>query len=391
MNLVTILIAVLAAMGPLSTDVYLPGLPAMAIELQSSVSQMQLSMTTAFLGLALGQIVIGPWSDQVGRKMPVITSMIGFAVASLGCSMATSLESLLMWRFIQGFCGTGGIVLSRAMAGDMYRGQDLTKFMALLMLINSVVPIGGPVLGGIIISLYDWQKVFDLLTLVGIGLAVVSLWKLPETLAVDHRVTGGIVTSLQSMGALWQQKAFRGYLLAQGFASMALFGYISSSPFILQDMYGLSSLMYSVCFGIGSATLGVVAQISARINKRYDVRTQLLFGIKLGLVVGVLLMVAAMVKPVQSIYMIVLLILITASCGFTLPMSFVGAMNVQTGNAGSASGLLGVVSFLAGAIASPLVGLGGSSTIWPLALVIFGAHVLSFLFMHLYVSRVEIR
>lgn len=386
MNLVTILIAVLAAMGPLSTDVYLPGLPAMAIELQSSVSQMQLSMTTAFLGLALGQIVIGPWSDQVGRKMPVITSMIGFAVASLGCSMATSLESLLVWRFIQGFCGTGGIVLSRAMAGDMYRGQDLTKFMALLMLINSVVPIGGPVLGGIIISLYDWQKVFDLLTLVGIGLAVVSLWKLPETLAVDHRVTGGIVTSLQSMGALWQQKAFRGYLLAQGFASMALFGYISSSPFILQDMYGLSSLMYSVCFGIGSATLGVVAQISARINKRYDVRTQLLFGIKLGLVVGVLLMVAAVVKPVQSIYMIVLLILITASCGFTLPMSFVGAMNVQTGNAGSASGLLGVVSFLAGAIASPLVGLGGSSTIWPLALVIFGAHVLAWKGVKCYTS-----
>lgn len=384
MKLVTILIAVLAAMGPLSTDVYLPGLPAMAIELHSSVSQMQLSMTTAFLGLALGQIVIGPWSDQVGRKKPVIISMVGFGVASFGCSWATSLESLLVWRFVQGICGAGGIVLSRAMAGDMYRGQDLTQFMALLMLINSVVPIGGPVLGGVIISLYDWQKVFELLTLVGIALALFSLWKLPETLGVNHRVTGGIVTSLQSMGTLWRQKTFRGYLLAQGFASMALFGYISSSPFILQDMYGLSSLMYSICFGIGSATLGVVAQISARINKRYDVRTQLLFGIKMGLVIGVLLMVAAVVKPLHPIYMIVLLILIAASCGFTLPMSFVGAMNVQSGSAGSASGLLGVISFLAGAIASPLVGLGGSTTIWPLALVILGAHALAWKFMKCY-------
>ena len=387
MKLVKILIAVLAAMGPLSTDVFLPGLPAMATELHSSVAQMQLSMTTAFLGLALGQIVIGPWSDQVGRRKPVIISMIGFAVASFGCSMATSLESLLAWRFVQGFCGTGGIVLSRAMAGDMYRGQDLAKFMALLMLINSVVPIGGPVLGGVIISLYDWHRVFDLLMVVGLVLALMSLWKLPETLSVEHRLTGGIATSLKSMGSLWQQKVFRGYLLAQGFASMALFGYISSSPFILQEMYGLSSLMYSICFGIGSATLGVVAQISARVNQRYDVRTQILFGIKMGAVIGILLMIAAVIKPTHPIYMILLLILITASCGFTLPMSFVGAMNVQKGNAGSASGLLGVISFLAGAVASPLVGIGGSSTIWPLALVIFGAHVLSYIFMQLYAGK----
>lgn len=376
-KLVIILIAFMASIGPLSTDIYLPGLPDIAYDLGTTASGGQLSLTACLIGLALGQVLVGPWSDEVGRRKPVMASFVGFALASFLCSTATSLPLFLLWRFVQGVAGAGCIVLSRSIAGDTYSGHELTSFISLLVLINSVVPIGGPVVGGLILTYAGWEAIFWLLAGCGVIGAIWTMASLPETLAPEARVEGGLKSSLQNMEALWNNEAYRGYLLVQGFASMGLFGYIGASPFIMEGMYGFTPTEFSIFFGIGSASLALGAQIFGRLSRTMGEHFILKVGNIAGVFIGLFICILALIKPTSPWYIMIALVLLIFSCGITLPLSFSLGMNAHKGLSGSASGLLGVISFLAGAVASPLVGIGGGHSIWPLALLIVGEHLAS--------------
>lgn len=381
---VIVLIAFMAAIGPLSTDIYLPGLPDIAYDLGTTASGGQLSLTACFIGLAMGQVLIGPWSDEVGRRKPVMVSFIGFGLASFLCGTATSLPLFLLWRFVQGLAGAGCIVLSRSIAGDTHSGHELTAFISLLVLITSIVPIGGPVLGGLILTYAGWEAIFLLLAACGVIGAIWTMISLPETLAPEARVEGGLRSSLQNMKDLWQNESYRGYLLVQGFASMGLFGYIGASPFIMEDMYGFTPTEFSIFFGIGSASLALGAQIFGRLSRSLGEHTILWAGNVAGVVIGLFVCVLAIIEPEQPWYIMIALVLLIFSCGITLPLSFSLGMNAHKGVSGSASGLLGVISFLAGAIASPLVGIGGAHTMWPLALLIVGEHIASLISMKIF-------
>lgn len=210
---VIVLVVFMAAIGPLSTDIYLPGLPTIARDLGTTASGGQLSLTTCLIGLALGQVLIGPWSDGVGRRKPVMVSFIGFAIASFLCGTAATLTEFLVWRFVQGGAGAGCIVLSRSIASDTHKGNELTRFIALLVLITSVVPIAGPVIGGLILQYWNWEAIFLLLTACGIIGAVWSMAVLPETLPVERRLQGGLKESVRNMSALWNNRNYRGYFL----------------------------------------------------------------------------------------------------------------------------------------------------------------------------------
>lgn len=380
-KLVIVLVAFMAAIGPLSTDIYLPGLPEIARDLGTTASGGQLSLTACFIGLALGQVLIGPWSDEIGRRKPVMVSFVGFAIASFLCGTATSLPMFLLWRFVQGVAGAGCIVLSRSIACDTHTGNELTRFISLLVLITSIVPIAGPVIGGLVLEYWSWEAIFLILTACGFIGAVWVMASLPETLPVEKRLKGGLKESLQSMGQLWKNKNYRGYLLVQGFASMGLFGYIGASPFIMEGIYEFTPTQFSIFFGIGSASLAVGAQIFGRLSKSLGERPVLWLGNVGGLVTGLLIVAIALVQPQDPWYVMIALVLLIFSCGATLPLSFSCAMNAHKGVAGSASGWLGVVSFLAGAIASPLVGLGGGHSMWPLAILVVVEHIGSLICM----------
>lgn len=387
MNIIVIcLLSFMAAIGPLSSDIYIPGLPEIAADLNTSASGVQLSLTACFLGLALGQIIMGPWSDEIGRRKPAIIAFPGFGIASFLCATATSLVMFLAWRFIQGVVGAGCIVLARAIVCDQYRGNELTRFIALLVLVSSIVPIAGPVVGGLILHAFNWESIFLLLGILGVVGALWVLVTLPETLALEDRVTGGLKASLEGMRALWNIHEYRGYLLVQGFASMGLFAYISSSPFIMEEIYTLTPTEFSIFFGICSGCLAISSQIFGRLCKSVGEETVLWYGNIGGLVVGLLIVVVEMVRPASPGVIMLLLMLLVATCGITLPISFSGGVNSQKGLSGSASGLLGVISFLAGALAAPLVGLGGSQTMWPLAIIIVLEHVGSLVSMHYYIK-----
>lgn len=387
MNIIVIcLLGFMAAIGPLSTDIYIPGLPTIAYELGSTAAGVQLSLTACFIGLALGQVLMGPWSDEIGRRKPAIVSFGGFALASFLCATSGSLSMFLLWRFVQGVAGAGCIVLSRTIACDRYEGNQLTRFIALLVLIASIVPIAGPVLGGFVLQAFDWQAIFVLLGICGIIGTIWVLVSLPETLPKEQRITGGLSASLKGMKTLWNMPAYRGYLLVQGFASMGLFSYISGSPFILEEIYTLTPTEFSIFYGICSACLAISAQIFGRLCKSIGEDKVLWYGNVAGLLVGLLIVAVELIQPESPWAIMIILMLLISTCGITLPISFSSGVNSQQGLSGSASGLLGVISFLAGALAAPLVGLGGGHSMWPLAIIIVVEHIGSLLSMKAYIN-----
>ncbi|WP_346666132.1 multidrug effflux MFS transporter [uncultured Mailhella sp.] len=372
----------LAAMGPLCTDFYLPALPDMAAELGSAPSQMQLSITACLLGLSLGQIVLGPLSDARGRKLPLLVSLAVFIVASFLCAEASSVTELIALRFIQGLAGSGGVVLSRAVACDLFRGTELTRFFSLLMLINGVAPIFGPVIGGQILRFSSWSGIFFFLSFCGAAQFSLVLFGCPETLPPEKRIQSGMGQSVRAMFRLFGNRVFLAYMLIQGFVMAGFFGYISASPFVLQNIYGLSAQQYALCFGFNGLGIMIFAQITGRLCTAYGDRAVLGVGAAISLFASLcVLAVGALHLP--AVFMIASLFLFVSCIGITTTTSFSLAIASQTEGAGSASGLLGVTSFVFGAATSPLVGLGGAGTSLPMAVVAVASGLLVLFFFRM--------
>lgn len=371
-----VILGCLAGMGPLCTDLYLPALPQITANLNTSAALTQASLTATLLGVALGQIFIGPFSDANGRKRPLVISLVIFIFASFLCSFATSIGELIAYRFIQGLAGSGGIVLSRAMACDMYSGPELTKFFSLLMLVNGVAPIFSPVIGGQILSLSNWQGIFVTLGCFSLFLTVAVMLGIKETLPQDQRQGGGLRTTFTTFRQLLGDKIFVGYLLVQGFVIAGLFAYIAGSPFVLQTLYGLSARTFSLCFAVNGVGIMLFAQLTSYFTGKFSEKQLLAFGLFLSLCCSLLLLGLSALQA--SLDLILASLFIIISCiGITTTVSFSLAIQRKPEAAGSASGLLGVVTFLFGAAAAPLVGLGGAVSAVSLGFVLVAANLLA--------------
>jgi len=235
-----ITLGLLAALGPLCIDLYLPALPQMAQDLHTETATAQLSLTAGLLGLGFGQLLFGPMSDKFGRLRPLTLSLILLFIASIGCALAQDIHQLLVARLFEGLAGAGGAVLSRAIARDMYSGHELTRFFALLMLVNGLAPVGAPVLGGVLMTIVDWRGIFMVLGGIAILLILLARWKLHETLPEARRNQGSIFSAYAALGQVVTHRPFMGFCLTQGFMMSGMFAYIGASPFVLQQLYGLS-------------------------------------------------------------------------------------------------------------------------------------------------------
>ncbi|MEF2966012.1 multidrug effflux MFS transporter [Paenibacillus sp. M1] len=359
----------LSAFGPLSLDMYLPALPKMAGDLHTSASMVQLSLTACLLGLALGQLVVGPLSDTRGRRAPLIISMAAYAVSSLLCVFAPNAAILNVLRFIQGLSGSAGIVLSRAIVRDMYSGTELTKFFSLLMLINGAAPILAPIFGGLLLTFVSWRGVFVVLTLIGVLMLLSVLLGQPETLPKDRRKTGGLTGTLSTFGRLLRDRLFIGYCLCQGLISAAMFGYISGSSFVFQNIFYVSEQTFSLIFALNGLGIIMASQITGRLAGRINESFLLRFGIALAAIASLALLVGVLLDGGIAAILIPLFFVVS-SVGIVNTSSFTLAMQNQQDAAGSASALLGLLPFILGALVAPLVGLGGGQTSLPMALVI---------------------
>ncbi|QHT63607.1 multidrug effflux MFS transporter [Paenibacillus lycopersici] len=359
----------LSAFGPLSLDMYLPALPKLADDLHTSTSLAQLSLTACMIGLALGQLFAGPISDVRGRRGPLLIGLLLYTVASLLCAMVPSIGTFIALRFIQGLAGSAGIVISRAIVRDLYSGTELTKFFSLLMLVNGIAPIAAPIVGGQLLRFTDWHGVFVVLGAIGLVMFIAVLLGLPETLPAARRSKGGIANTLKTFRGLLTDRVFMGYALAQGFVMAAMFAYISGSPFVLQDVYGVSPQTFSLCFAVNGLGIICASQISGRLAGRIKETKLLVTGLCLAAAGGVTLL-AMLLADAPLGFVLPPLFFVVASVGIVTTMGFSLAMRNQGHAAGSASALQGLMSFVFGSVVAPFVGIAGSDTAVPMGILI---------------------
>lgn len=382
---IAFLLGSLSLLGPFTIDTYLPAFPTIVEEFHTSASLVQVSLTTCLLGLALGQLIIGPMSDVQGRRKPLIIFLGLYLLSSLICAVAPNIYMLIVSRFIQGFAAAGGLVISRAVVRDLYSGRELTKFFATLMLIGNLGPIVAPIIGGAILSFANWKVVFLVLTFIGIILTLVVAFKLEETLPAEKRVPSNIKQVVMNFGSLLKDREFAGYAFTQGFTTAGIFAYVSGISFVYQNIYGVSPQVFSLLFGINGVGLIIGTQIVGRLSK-FSERTFLKSGLALSMSASILLVIAILVHaPLVAvaipIFLFVTSISIIGTSSFSLAMETKGHM------AGSASALLGLLPFLLGSLTAPLVGIGGEHTAVPMGVIIFASSLLAFLSYYVLVRK----
>ncbi|WP_019634276.1 multidrug effflux MFS transporter [Actinomadura atramentaria] len=365
-----VVLGALTATAPLSIDMYLPALPELTDDLGTVAARAQLTLTACVVGLALGQVVAGPLSDRLGRRRPLVAGLAAYAAASLLCAVAPTVGTLTAARFAQGAAGAAGIVIARAVVRDLYDGTAAAKFFATLMLVNGLAPILAPVVGGQLLRVMPWPGVFAVLAGIGLALLVASLAGLPETLPPERRATGGVAATLRTFRGLLADRAFVGYALTLGFAFAALFTYISGSPFVLQDIYGLSPQQFSVAFGVNSVGIVAAGQVGGRLVGRVALGRLLGAGLALVAAGGAGLLTVVLAGA-GTAGVLPALFLVAAGQGLVLPNATALALaDRPAGSAGSASALLGLAQFAFGGAAAPLAGIGGEGTAVPMAATI---------------------
>ena len=365
-----LILGTLTAIGPLSIDMYLPALPRLTDDLSAGTSLVQLTLTACLVGLAAGQVVAGPISDMWGRRRPLLAGVALYTVASLLCAAAASVHLLIALRFVQGLAGAAGIVIARAVVRDLYVGPAAARFFSLLMLVNGVAPVAAPVIGGQLLRVTSWRGVFVVIAAIGALMTAAALLGLRETLGPRDRHAGGLRSTVRTFAGLFADRVFMGYALAGGLAFAAMFAYISGSPFVIQDIYGLSPQEYSVIFAVNALGIVGAGRISGWLAGRVPLRGLLAAGLGVSSLGGVTLLVAVL-AGLGLPGVLPALFLVVAAIGLIMPSSAALALSDRPpGVAGSASALLGLAQFVFGGVAAPLVGLAGSDTAVPMALII---------------------
>ncbi|WP_153733374.1 multidrug effflux MFS transporter [Sporosarcina obsidiansis] len=364
-----LLLGSLTAFGPLSMDMYLPGLPVVAEDLQASTSLVQLSLTACLVGLGAGQLVFGPMSDIYGRRKPLVITLIVYAVASVMCAFSTNIWAFILLRFIQGMTGAAGIVIARACARDLYAGKELTKFMALLSIVNGAAPILAPIAGGVVLSFASWQVVFFILGGIGLLMFLSTSFFLPDTLPVEQRSEGGMLAVVKTFGGLLKDKWFMSIALTQGLIMSSMFAYIAGSPFVLQNIYGVSAQQFSLFFALNGIGIIIAAQVTGRLAGKIHEVKFLGTGVLISFT-GSILLVLVVWNEWSLFMMATALLLVVSSVGMVSTSSFSLAMQSQGKSAGSAAAFLGLLPFVGGATVSPLVGLAGDFSAWPMGIII---------------------
>ena len=366
----------MTAMAPLSTDMYLPSLPVMQADFGISASLVQLTLTMTMLGMALGQIFAGPVSDYYGRKKPLIIGMAAFTAATFGCVLAENIMAFLCFRFVMGFAGASGIVVAKAIARDVCEGPELTRFFAMLMMVNGLAPIIAPVIGGQILLFTTWRGVFVTLVAIGLLLLLATL-AYKETLSPEKRLAG-IMASFAKFPQLLKNRYFLGHCLLQCFVFGGFFAYLSGSSFVFQNIFQVSPQVYSLIFGGIGVGLLVAGALPARLAGRVPDEKMLQTAMLISFFGSVLLFVGFWFEVGLAVILPILFFTIT-------PLSVLGAssfslaLSRQGKNAGTASALLGFSSMILGGCMMPLVGIAGEHTAIPMCVMMIAGYGLGYI------------
>ena len=358
-----------SAFGPLSMDAYLPALPALGRSLHASPSAVGATLTSCVLGLSIGQLVLGPVSDALGRRRPLLAGLAVYTAASVACALAPTIWLLILFRLVQGLAGAAGIVIARAIARDRYSGVALARFIGLMLAVTGAAPILAPVLGAALLHVTSWRGIFiGLAAIIAALFGAAALW-LEESLPEELRHPPGLGSTFRAFAHLLGDRSFVGYALSGALPFGALFAYVSASPYVLEDIHGVSAQLFSVIFSVNALGIVAAARASAMLVHRFGARRLLAAGLLLcaagGLeLLGDVLVGGGLAGLLPGFFLVI------SSFGLLGPNAVALALAEHPRTAGSASALLGATQFVVGAAVAPLVGVAGSRSAVPMAVVI---------------------
>jgi DHA1 family bicyclomycin/chloramphenicol resistance-like MFS transporter len=366
----TVLLAALTAIGPLTTDMYLPSLPDIARLLGATTAQTQLTISSYLVGFAVGQILYGPFADRHGRKPVLMGAMALYCAASLACALSTSIEMLIAARAFQALGGAGGIVLARAIVRDLYSGARAGRELSLIGAVMALAPVFAPLIGGVLQTAFGWRSVF--FTLVGGGLVGAAIvWPLlPETLAQRAAEPVSPASMFRSYRVVARNPAYLAYLGLATTSFAGLFAWISGSSFVLQYLYGLTPFEFGVAFAVGSVGYMAGTTLAARLVMRHGVDATLGFGAAVMAGGGIAMVLAVASGLAAAAALVLPMALYLSGLGMVLPQAIAGAMTPFPERAGAASAFLGFVQQSAAALCGAVVGMLLGATAWPLAAMI---------------------
>jgi DHA1 family bicyclomycin/chloramphenicol resistance-like MFS transporter len=364
-----VILATLSVITPLGIDMYLPALPSMAKFYGATDSDPQFTLSTYFLGFAIGQAFYGPIADRFGRIPPLYFGMTVYSLASLGCIFAPSIDALAGFRFLQALGGCAGSVLSRAMVRDLFTGADAVRVFSRVLLVFGLGPILAPFIGGYMLYFFDWHGIFAVLTLAGIVALVVIFFRLDETRDPQHIRPLRIGSVVVGYWRLLTHRLFIRYVLCGATMMAGTFAYIAGSPFVIEDLYGLSSQTFPWVFGINALGFIIASQINVRAQRRWSADRVLFAALVFQMAAAIVLLVDGWTGWGGLWGILVPLFFWISTMGFVNPNTTALAMAPFAANAGAASALLGVVQFVLAAISSALVGWLEDGTAHPMVSV----------------------
>ncbi|MBC7905915.1 MAG: Bcr/CflA family multidrug efflux MFS transporter [Rhodospirillaceae bacterium] len=369
---IILILGIFTALAPLSIDMYLPALPELGRFFAADPARVQWTLSSFFLGFALGQAFYGPVADRWGRKPPLYGSMALFALASAGCAVASSIDVLTGLRFLQALGACAGGVIARAMVRDLFEPKEAPRIYASLMLVMGAAPMLAPLVGGGLLAAFGWRSIFWALAATGIiGLALLH-FRLPESHLRHEGRAGGLVGVLLAYGRLLCDRRFMADTLAGGIAMAGMFAYISGSPFVFIQLHGVAAEHFGWFFGANALGFIIVAQINGRLLNGIDPRRVLLIGQLIQISAGAVLVTDALAGWGGLAGIAAPLFIFIASLGFITPSAVALAMAPQGANAGTASALLGTLQFSIAALASSVLGLLQDGSAVPMTVVMAG-------------------
>ncbi|MBK9715140.1 MAG: Bcr/CflA family multidrug efflux MFS transporter [Kouleothrix sp.] len=387
----TLILGALTAFGPMSIDMYLPSLPAIAREFHTDTATAQISLAIFFAGLAAGQAFYGPIADRYGRKRPLLIGCALYAVASIACALAPSIEALIALRLVQAIGGCAGMVLARSAVRDLFDEHDSARMYSFLMLVMGLAPVTAPLIGGQLLVAFSWRAIFWVLSGFGLLCLLMVLLGLPETLPAERRSRAGLGLALGVYGRLLADPRFIGYALTGGFVSAGMFAYISGSPFVFIELYGVAPTSYGWLFGTNALGLVIASQINRRLLARYRGDEILAATLAVSATSGLVLVLAAATGFGGLAGLMAPLFVCVASGGLVGPNTAAAAMAPHGRVAGSASALLGTLQFVVGALAGALVGVLANGTGLPMAGVIAACEIAALLIFRALAARPVLR
>lgn len=360
---VILVLGALIALGPLTIDMYLPALPAIVDDLNTTSAAVQLTLTGTLIGLAFGQLIIGPLSDIVGRRLPLIVGTGVHIVASLLCVVAPNVAVLGLFRGLQGLGAAAAAVVAMAVVRDLFSGRAAATVLSRLMLVMGVAPVLAPSLGGGILLVGTWRWVFGVLALIGVALLILAIFSLRESLPPERRRSRGIMPVVRTYGGLLRDGQFLVLVLVAALAMSAMFAYIAGSSFVLQEEFGLNEQQFAIVFALGAIALIGASQLNVLLLGRFTPVRIVIAALAAGVVSAVVMVVLAVSDIGGMFGFLVPLWFVLGAVGFVMPNAPALALSRHGEAAGTAAALLGAAQFGSGALIAPLVGVLGNDAV----------------------------